>query len=141
MSQKIYPGIERKKLFYFMSRAKYPSVDKMVKLHRQKKLKQKSKTTNPINIEVPPVSFEEVPHAQLTLVGAFNQPPTEGLGGVEESKSPEADELAVAHIVEGLEGIQMNDKGKLLNPHSGRYIENTPAYIRKIRASPVTPKT
>ena len=140
MSNKIYPGIERKKIFYFMSRAKYPNVDKMIKLHRQKKLKQKPKTTNPINIEIPPASFEEIPHPSLTLVGAFQQGPTQGIfEGVEESK--ETDEVAVARIVDGLEGITLNDKGKLLNPHSGRYIENTQANKRKIRAPPPLPRT
>ena len=113
----------------------------MIKLHRQKKLKQKQKTTNPINIEIPSASFEQIPHAPLTLVGAFQQGPTQGnFEGVEESKSQETDEVAVARIVEGLEGITLNDKGKLLNPHSGRYIENTPANIKKIRGLPPTPK-
>ena len=79
MSNKIYPGIERKKLFYLMSKAKYPTVDKMIKLHRQKKLKQKPKTTNPINVEIPPPSFEEIPHVPLSIVGAFQQGPSQGL--------------------------------------------------------------
>jgi hypothetical protein len=137
----IYPGNERKKIFYLMSKAKYPSVDKMIKLHRQKKLKQKRKTTNPISIEIPPASFEDIPHVPLTLVGAFQQGPSEGLfGGVEESKAQEVEEVAIARVVEGLEGLTMNDKGKLYNPHSKRYIENTPANIKKIRAPPVTPK-
>jgi hypothetical protein len=133
--KKIYanPVNGRKELFHFMSRAKYPKVDRMMlHLARQKTHAPALNSDVPIHYIMPsiPIQTIEPTLIERSVVGAHQQPSE----GVEESKEQVAEVLATAIVDPGLENIIVDKNGSLYNPKTNKNVQDNPSSRKRIHA-------
>ena len=123
----------RKELFGFISKKKYPSVDRMI-LHlarKQTHYPPAISNNTPIQI-ISPAFPRAIFEQERTRPGAQERTADQDVPGVGESK--EETPIGVANPVENLEGIESRPDGKIYNPHTKRWNNPTPTNIANIRA-------